>query len=71
MGCASSHLRAMDFIYPDSEIGHLTISQYLKSAMTDQVLLSHPLLHAEVIHFKCDQSLLAGSFLYSKGVSPR
>ena len=59
-------LRAMDLIYSDPEIGHPRISQYVQSAMTDRVLVGHPLLHAEVLRFKMDKSFAAGSSLYSK-----
>jgi hypothetical protein len=59
-------LRAMDLIYSDPEIGHPRISQYITSAMTDHVLLGHPLLHAEVLRFKLDKSFADGSALYSK-----
>ena len=59
-------LRAMDLIYSHPEHGHPRLSQYIKSAMTDRVLLSQPLLHAEVLRFKLDCSFSDGSPLYSK-----
>ena len=59
-------LRAMDLIYSDPGIGHPRISQYVTSAMSDRVLLRHPLLHAEVLRFRLDSSFADGSPLYSK-----
>ena len=59
-------LRAMDLIYSSDLDGHPRIHQYITSAMTDRVLIHHPLLHAEVLRFKLDTSFAAGSKLYSK-----
>ena len=56
----------MDLIYSDPGIGHPRISQYVTSAMSDRVLLRHPLLHAEVLRFRLDSSFADGSPLYSK-----
>ena len=56
----------MDLIYSSDLDGHPRIHQYITSAMTDRVLIHHPLLHAEVLRYKLDTSFAAGSKLYSK-----
>ena len=59
-------LRAMSLVYSDPTDGHPRIKQYIESAMTDRALVAHPLLHADVLIFKLDQSFASGSKLYSK-----
>ena len=58
-------LRALSLVYSNPEHGHPRIDQYVTSAISDRALVSHPLLHADVIIFKLDESFSHGSKKYS------
>jgi hypothetical protein len=52
--------------YADQERGYPRLLNYIKSALTDTVLIKYPLLHADVLLYKLDQSFASGSRKYSR-----
>ena len=57
-------LRSFKLLYSDPENGHPIIRQYIASAQTDNALMAHPPLHADVLIYRLDEVFAAGSELY-------
>ena len=46
-------------------LGYPRLANYVKTALTDKVLIRYPLLHADVLIFKLDSSFTSGSSKYT------
>ena len=52
--------------YADQDRGYPRLLNHIKIALTDTVLIKYPLLHADVLLYKLDQSFASGSRKYSR-----
>ena len=59
-------LARLSATYADQDAGYPRLLNYIKSALTDTVLIKYPLLHADVLLYKLDQSFASGSRKYSR-----